>query len=83
MKGAIPIFLIIGIHIGLTRLLKVGPPNAEYNSEKRFWERCTSANWDDDGEIEEPMAANNNKKDDKKHPQKENRWLKNDKQCLK
>ena len=62
-KVATPILLIIGMHIGPTKLLEIGPPNAEYNSEGRFCERCTGADWGNDSEIEEAMAADNNEDD--------------------
>ena len=67
-KMAILILLIIGMHIGPTRLLKVGPPNAQYDSEGRLRERCTGADWGDDGEIEEAMAADDDEDDDEKDP---------------
>ena len=78
-----PIFLIIGMHIGLSRLLEVGLSNAKYDWNGRFCKGYTSADWVDDGKIEEAMAANNNKDDDKKNPQEKNRKLKKEKQCLK
>lgn len=42
-KVATPIFFTIGIHIGPTRLLKVGLPNAEYDLEEKVCEGYTSA----------------------------------------
>lgn len=41
LKVATPIFLIIGMQIGLTKFLEVGPLNAEFDSKKRLCERCT------------------------------------------
>lgn len=63
-KMATSIFLIIGLHIGPTRLLEVGPPNVKYDSKERFYEEYTSANWGDKSEIEEVMTANNNEDND-------------------
>lgn len=63
---ATPIFLTIGMYIGLTKLLKVGPFNAEYDFEEKFCEGCTGVDWGNDDEIKEAMAADNNKNDDEK-----------------
>lgn len=71
------------MHIGLTKLLKVSPSNAEYNSEKRLREECTGADWGDNNEIEKAMATDNNKDDNEKHFQEKNRRLKKEKQYLK
>lgn len=43
-KMATSIFLTIGIYIGPTRLLEVGSPNIEYNSEERLRVGCINAN---------------------------------------
>ena len=67
-KVATPILLTIGIHIGPTSLLEVGPSNAKYDSEERLREECTDTDWGDDGEIEEAMAADNNEDNDKDNP---------------
>lgn len=56
------------MHIGPTRLLKVGPPNTEYNLKGRLHEEYTSTDKDDNSEIK-AMVANNNKNDDKEDPQ--------------
>ena len=71
------------MHIGPTRLLEIGPPNAKYDLKKRLRERYTSADWGDDGEIEEAIAADDNKDNDKENFGKKNRQLKKKKQCLK
>ena len=42
-KVATPILLTIGMHIGPTRFLEVGPPNAKYDLERRLCKRCTGA----------------------------------------
>lgn len=60
------IFLTIVIYIGLTKLLEVGPPNIKYDSKKRFCEKYTGTDWDDDSEIEEIIIADNNKDNNKK-----------------
>ncbi len=43
-KVFILIFLTIGMHIGLTRLLEVHPPNAEYDLEWRLCEGYIGVN---------------------------------------
>ena len=63
-----PIFLTINIHIGLTRLLEVGPSNAKYDLDKKLRKGCTNVDWGDDDEIEGAMAADNNEKNDEKDP---------------
>lgn len=60
--------LTIAMHIGPTMFLKFGPPNAKYNSENRLHEECNSADWRDDGEIEETIAVDNDKDEDEKDP---------------
>lgn len=72
-KVATPILLTIGLHIGPTRLLEVGPPNAVYDLEERLHEGCTGADWGDEGEIEEAMTADNDEDDDAKDPQDKTR----------
>ena len=66
-KVAIPIFLTIRMHIGPTRLLEVSPSNAEYDLEGKLNKRCTGANWGDDGEIKEAMAADDDKDDNEEN----------------
>ena len=75
-KVAIPILLTIGIHIGPTRLLEVGLPNAKYDLEGRLREGCIGADWGNDGEIEEAIAADDNEDDNEEDPQEKNRRLK-------
>ena len=78
-----PIFLIIYMHIALTRLLKVGLSNTKYNLEEKICEGCIDENWGDNGEVEEAMAADNDDNDDKEDFQDKNRRWKKDKQRLK
>ena len=66
LKLATPILLTICMHIGPTRLLEVSLSNTEYDLERKLYEGCINANWVDDGEIEEAMAADHNKDNDKK-----------------
>ena len=61
LKVAIPIFLTIRMHIGLTRLLKVGRPNVEYDLERKLHKRCINIDWGDNGKIKEAMAADDDK----------------------
>ena len=82
-KVANPILLTIEMHIGPTRLLEVGPPNAEYDSEETLCKACTCANWGDYGEIEEAMAADDDKDDDEENLQEKKKRLKKEKQRLK
>ena len=77
------ILLTIGMHIGPTRLLNVGLLNAQYDSERKLYEGCTGADWGDDSEIEEAMAADNNEDNDTKDFWEKNRQLKKKKQYLK
>lgn len=60
-----PILLTIGMYIRSTKLLEVGLLNAEYDLEEKLCEWCTDTNCDDDGEIEEAMAVDNNKNNNK------------------
>ena len=82
-KIATPIISTIGIYIKPTRLLELGPPNTEYNLEKRLCKGCTSVNWGNKDEIKEAMAAKNKKNNDEKNFQEKNRQLKREKQCQK
>lgn len=52
------------MHIRLSKLLKVGLPNAKYDSKRRLGEGYTSVDWGNDSEIKEAMAVDNNKDDD-------------------
>lgn len=61
------------MHIRPTRLLEVGPPNAEYDLKERLRKRCTGGDCGNNGKIEEAMAADNNKDDDKEDFRKKNR----------
>lgn len=67
MQIAIPIFLTIGIYIESTRLLEVGFSNVKYYLKKRFYEEYTSADYGDEGEIIEAIAANDNKDNNEKN----------------
>ena len=44
LKVVTPILLTIGMHIGLTRLLEVGLPNAKYDSEEKLHKEYTGVN---------------------------------------
>lgn len=61
------------MHIRPTRVLKVGPSNAKYNLEGKVREEYSGADWGDNSEIEEAMAANDNKDDDQEDSQEKNR----------
>lgn len=63
---AIPMLLTIDMHIRSTRLLEVGFPNIKYDSKWRLRERCTGVDWCHESEIEEAIAARNNKYDNDK-----------------
>ena len=63
-KIATPILLTIGMHIGSTRFLELGFPNAKYDLESKLREGCTDRDWGDNGEIEEAIAADNDENND-------------------
>ena len=71
------------MHIELTRLLKFSFPKTKYKSEKKLYERCTSANWGDKGEISKAIAMDYTKNNDKEDFLEKNKQLKKKKQCLK
>lgn len=73
----------IGMHIGLTKFLEIGPLNVEYDLKKRLYERCANTNWGNNDEIKEVIAANINKDNNKKDPWEKNRRFKKEKQSLK
>ena len=75
-KIATPILLTIGMHIGSTSLLEVGSPNAKYDSDERLCKGYTSADWGDNGEIEEAITLDNDEDDDEKNLQEKNSQLK-------
>lgn len=66
LKMATPILLIIGMHIGQTRLLKACPANAEYDLDKKLCERCICADKGNNVKIEEATAIDNNKNNNEK-----------------
>lgn len=72
---AILIFLIIGMHIWAMRFLKVGLFNAQYDLEKKLYKEYINANWDNNSEIEEVIAADNNKDNNEENFQEKNREL--------
>lgn len=72
-KVATLILLTIGMYISPTRLLKVNPPNVEYDLEERLHEGCIGVDWSDEGEIAVVMAVGNNKVNDDKDPQEKTR----------
>lgn len=72
-KMAIPILLTIGMHIELIKLWKVGLLKAEYDSEAKLYEKCSNANWSNNGEIEGVIAAKNIKDNDEEDPQEKKR----------
>lgn len=61
------------MRIELTRFLEVGSSNAEYDLEEKPCKGCTSADWSNEGEIKEVIAADNNKDNDDENPQDKNR----------
>lgn len=80
LKLTILIFLTINIYIGLTRLLKIGLPNTEYNLKGRLREDYTSMDWGDEDKIEKVMAAGNDENDDDKDFQEKTRQLRKENQ---
>lgn len=61
------------MQIESTKLLEVGSLNAKYDLGGKLCKGYTSANWGDDGEIKEAIAADNNKDDDDDNPQEKNK----------
>ncbi len=78
-----PIFQILRMHIGPTRLLEDSAPNTEFSANRRFRTRSTGLNWYDNTKIEEAIAIDKDDEDKKEDPRGRNRWLKKEKQCQK
>lgn len=53
------------MHIGPPKLLETGLLNIKYDFEGKLCEKCTCADCGNDGKIEEAMATDNNKDNDK------------------
>ena len=75
-KIATPIFLIIIMHIGLTKLLEDGATTTNYDSEGRLCRESQGLDWGDDKEIEEVVADARDDKDKAEDPQEKNKRLK-------
>lgn len=58
------IFLVIHIHIWLTRLLKNGVSKAKFDIDKRLYTGSTSLNWDDNTKIKKTIIMDNDDKDE-------------------
>lgn len=61
---ATPIFLVICMHIKLTRLLEDSIPNAEYDLKGRFHGGYTNLDWGISVILGETLATNNENKNE-------------------
>lgn len=66
-KVATSILVTIDMYIWLSYLLEVGPLNAKYDLERKLHERCSSANWGHDDNIERALATDNIGDDDEEN----------------
>lgn len=66
------ILLVLRRHIRLTRLLKNGAPNAEFDVEKKLWLGSTSLDWDERSKIEKAITTDKDE-EDKKDPWEKNK----------
>lgn len=55
----ISIFLVICMHIRLTRLLENGTSDIKYDSKKRLHGKCISLDLSDNAKLEKAFAMNN------------------------
>ena len=74
------ILLIFCMHIGPTRFLEDGVPNAKFDANKRLRLDSTNLDWDDSAKIEETIVADKDNKNEKKDLWEKNRQLKRQKQ---
>lgn len=56
------------MHIRLTRLLKIGSSNIEYDLKEKLYKKYTGVDYGDDSKIKDVMAVDNNKNNDEKNP---------------
>lgn len=68
-----PIFLVLRIYIGPTRLLENSVSNAKFGANKRFRTGSTSLDWDDSTKIEEIIAMDKDDEDEKEDFREKNR----------
>lgn len=74
-----PIFLLLRMHIGLTKLLEDGASNANFNAKRKFRPGFTGFDWDKRCEIERAIAADKDNEDEE-DPREKKRRLKREKQ---
>ena len=79
----VSIFLVLCMHIGLTRLLENGAFNDKFDADRRLCLGSTSLDWDDGAKIKDVITVNKDNKDEEKDPREKNRWLKKRKQYQK
>lgn len=73
------IFLIIKIHIGLTKLFENSSITINYNSKGRLYRKSQSLDWGDDRKIEETVADAEDNENKAKNPWKKNKKQKKEK----
>lgn len=75
----IPILLVFCMHIGPTRLLEDGAPNAEFDAKKKLRLGFIGLDQDEKGEIERAITTDEDNKNEE-DPQKKKKQLKRKKQ---
>ncbi len=78
----VQILLVLRMHIGPTRFLEVGAPNAKYDADERLRTGFISLDWDDSA-VAEAIAAVEDNEDEEEDPLEKNRQLRREKQCQK
>ncbi len=73
------ILLVLRMHIGPTRFLEDGAPNAEFDANGRLCTGSTSLDWDDNA-VAEAIATVEDNEDEEEDPREKNRQLKRKKQ---
>lgn len=77
------IFLVLYMHIELTKLSEDGAFNAKFDVDRKLCIGSTGLDWDNSTKIKEVIATDKNDEDKEEDPWEKNRWLKKEKQYLK
>ncbi len=67
-KITAPILLVLRMHIGPTRFLEDGAPNAKFDADRKLYIGSIGWDWDDSAEIVEAIVAFKDDKDEKEDP---------------
>ncbi len=67
-----PILLVLRMHIGPTRFLEDGAPNAEFDADGKLRTWSTGLDWDDSA-VPEAIAAVEDNKNEEEDPQEKNK----------